>query len=162
MEIVKKKLSDLRLDPLNLRAHGNENIEMIKKSLVSYSQYKPLIVDAKTNIVKIGNGRFQAMKELGWKEADCILVDFDSHEGMEVIDNRLNELSEWKDESLDDWLLNSKGIDWWGVDSAKAVDLFQLEKKRNRPKSDKPKKEKEIPVCPCCGKPLKKKKINLL
>ena len=161
MEMEKIGIDRLREDPLNLRHHGNENIEMIKSSLKESGQYKPLIVDRDTMTVRIGNGRLRAMRELGWLECWCVLLDFSSHEGMEVLDNRLNELSEWKDDSLDDWLLNDKGIDWWGVDSMKSVELFESKRKADRPapeKKDSPKAsgKKASPVCPCCGKPLRK------
>lgn len=162
MEIVKIPLSDLKLDPNNLRSHAPEGISMIKRSLETNSQYKPLIVDEKSFTVLAGNGRLQAMRELGWKEADCIFIDSEKHEGLEVIDNRLNELSAWKDDKIDDWLLQNKGADWWGIDVKKSLDLLKLDKKKNKSTDEKPKKEKKIPVCPCCGKPLKRKKINIL
>lgn len=163
MEIVKMKISDLKEDPLNLRSHGMENLEMIKRSLQTSNQYRPLIVDKFTNVVKIGNGRLKAMRALGWEEADCILMDFSQHEGMDVIDNRLNELSAWADDDLNDWLLNTKGLNWWGIDTNKAIDLSNLERKLERKKNQPAAKaSKEPPVCPCCGKPLKKKKVNLL
>jgi len=166
MELVKKKTSELKFDSENLRHHGVENIEMIKHSLVEFKQYKPLIVDRNTNIVKIGNGRLQAMRELGWKECYCILVDFKEHEGMEILDNRLNELSYWNDENLDDWILNDKGVDWWGCDLQKSLELLDKEKKKRKenspPKKAREKQEKKIPVCPCCGKPIHKVQTVLM
>lgn len=164
MNIVKRKTKDLKLDPTNLRRHGNENIEMIKRSLTENGQYKPIYVDVKTNIVKIGNGRLQAMRELGWEECWVVEIDFSKHEGMEVMDNRLNELSNWSEkETIDDWLLNDKGVDWWGVDAEKSVELLEKEKKRARKAAAKNRPdEKFIPLCPCCQKPLKKVKAILL
>ena len=162
MEIVKIPLSDLKLDPNNLRSHGPEGISMIKRSLEENSQYKPLIVDEKSLIVLAGNGRLMAMKELGWETADCVLVDSEMHDGIEVIDNRLNELSAWyDDEEINDWLLQNKGTDWWGVDSEKSIDLLKISKKRESNSKIK-KREKKTPLCPCCGKPLKRKSINIL
>lgn len=161
IEIVKMKVKDLQFDPDNLRHHGNENIEMIKKSLTSYQQYKPLIVDKKSNVVKIGNGRLRAMKELGWEECWCVLIDFSDHKGMEILDNRLNELSKWKDLDLNDWLLNYKGLDWWGVDSHTAVELQKSEKRKKQEKQTE-KHEHEARLCPCCGHQLKKSQVILL
>ena len=171
MEIQKIQLSRLHEDPLNLRQHGKENIEMLKKSLRDYHQYRPLIVDKNTMAVKIGNGRFMAMKALGWTEADCILVDFESHEGMEVIDNRLNELSEWNDADIDEWLMNEKGVDWWGCDLKKSLELLEKAKKEEqtqlseegeKPKKPRQKREKKEHLCPCCGKPLHRVKPIIL
>lgn len=160
MEIVKIPVDELKLDQMNLRSHGPEGISMIARSLEENTQYKPLIVDKNTKVVLAGNGRLMAMRELGWTHADCILIDSLEHEGLEVVDNRLSELSAWKDESINEWLLMDKGIDWWGVDVKKSQDLLRLEKKKDG--GERQVKTKEAPLCPCCGKPLKKKKINLL
>lgn len=162
MKAVKLQIRDLRLDPENVRRHGNENIEMIRRSLQENQQYRPLIVDEKSKIVKIGNGRLTAMRQLGWTECWCVLVDFSKHEGMEVVDNRLNELSIWEDESLDDWLLNDKGLEWWGVDARKSAVLARKSKQENKQDEEPSKKVEEVPVCPCCGKPLHKSKAVLL
>lgn len=137
---------------------------MIKHSLQEFKQYKPLIVDEKTNIVKIGNGRLQAMKELGWKECYCILIDFKEHEGIEVLDNRLNELSYWNDEGIDKWLLSNKGVDWWGIDTQKSIELFEKEKKKHAKPSNhnKTKKDVKSPKCPCCGMSLHRVQREIL
>lgn len=158
MEIVRLKVSDLHLDPENLRNHGNENIEMLKRSLREFGQTKPLIVDSSSMVVKIGNGRLTAMRALGWEEADCILVDFSQHRGMEVLDNRLNELSSWKDQDMDRWLMDEKGVEWWGVDASKSLQLLEKEKKETQ-KAQMKNREKKSPVCPCCGKPVHKIKV---
>ena len=165
MNIVKKKISELRFDSENLRNHGTENIEMIKRSLTEFKQYKPLVVDKDTNIVKIGNGRLQAMKELGWKECYCVIVDFKEHKGMEVFDNRINELSYWNDKNIDDWILNDKGVDWWGCDLHKSLELLEKEKKERKSahsKVTKERQEKSNPVCPHCGRPIHKVQTVIL
>lgn len=156
MKIVKLKISDLKLDPENVRHHGAENIEMIKRSLQENKQYKPIVVDSNTMVVRIGNGRLQAMKSLGWTECWCVLLDFNGHEGLEVLDNRLNELSYWTDSSLDDWLLNDKGLDWWGVDSRKARSLQNKKRASEKKEESNDTKKESVPRCPCCGKPLHK------
>ncbi len=86
-------------------------------------QHKPLVVD-KDGVVRIGNGRLRALKELGWTEAWGVEMDFIQHSGVEVLDHRLAELSTWKDSSLDDWLLG-KGVEWFGVDAEKSQDLLK-------------------------------------
>ena len=160
MKLVRLPIEELRLDPQNLRHHGNENLELIKKSLKASGQYKPLIIDRATRVVKIGNGRLQAMRELGWTEAWCVEVDFAQHPGMEVLDNRLNELSQWQDASIDDWLKNDKGLDWWGVDAAKSLSLARSPRSVSAPEGESKEKtppaKKSPPLCPCCGKPLRK------
>lgn len=155
MKLEKIQIDRLKEDPNNLREHSVENIEMIKNSIKEYGQYKPLIVDKSTMIVKAGNGRLRAMKELGYTECNCILMD--ASDSLAVIDNRLNELSEWNDDELNKWLKNEKGLDWFGIDIDLSNELLKLkddtEKKEKKQTNNQPK----IKLCPCCGKPLKKK-----
>ena len=106
--------------------------------------------------VKIGNGRVMAMRELGWTECDALLIDFSDKKGMEIIDNRLNELSSWQDKEIKKWW-KEKGNTWWGVDKeieSKINKILNAESKEKRNKT-------EI-LCPKCGKPLQKKKRIIL
>jgi len=172
IEITRVRLSDLKLDLNNLRGHGEAEIDLIVRSLTIFGQFKPLIVDKATMTVKIGNGRLMAMRKMGWTECDCVLLDWEKQKGMEVIDNRLNEMSAWADKSADKWFAE-KGADWWGFDedmSAKVEKIIEREEKKSQKEQQKPeekaeqteKKEKEVPLCPCCGKPLKKKERMVL
>ena len=147
----------------NLRGHGESEIDLIVRSLTIFGQYKPLIVDKDTMTVKIGNGRLMAMRKMGWTECDVILLDWKEQQGMEVIDNRLNEMSAWVDKSADKWFAE-KGADWWGFDEDMSSKVEKIIEREEKKKSAQPaekkkpaKKEEEIHLCPCCGKPLKKK-----
>ena len=173
IEITRVKTSDLKLDLENLRGHGEAEIDLIVRSLTIFGQFKPLIVDKKTMTVKIGNGRLMAMRKMGWTECDCVLLDWDEQKGMEVIDNRLNELSAWVDKSVDKWFAE-KGADWWGFDDetvGKVEKIIEKKEKKERKESQEPsekeqketkKEERQVPLCPCCGKPLKKKERMIL
>ena len=170
IKIEKIKVSDLNLDMQNLRGHKEPEIELLVRSLTIFGQYKPLIVDKATMTVKIGNGRLMAMRKMGWTECDCILVDWSDRQGMEVMDNRLNELSSWVDSGLGKWF-KEKGTDWWGVDeeiSGKLERLAEKAEKAEQKKTEKQETEQPVeeqkqgPLCPCCGKPLIKKKRIML
>lgn len=167
IETTRVKTSDLKLDLENLRGHKDSEIDLIVRSLTIFGQFKPLIVDKATMTVKIGNGRLMAMRKIGWTECDVVLLDWTDSKGMEVIDNRLNEMSAWVDKSADKWFAE-KGVDWWGFDEEMAPKVERLVE-RNAKKKDKatqtdgqPKKEPEVPLCPCCGKPLLKKERMIL
>ena len=167
IKIERVKVSDLNLDMQNLRGHKEPEIELLVRSLTIFGQYKPLIVDKATMTVKIGNGRLMAMRKMGWTECDCVLVDWSDKQGMEVMDNRLNELSSWIDSGLGKWF-KDKGTDWWGVDDEISGKLERLAEKAEKDEQKKkgkaednppePEPEKQVPLCPCCGKPLVKKK----
>jgi len=152
MEISKIKCSDLKLDLHNLRGHNEDEIDLLVRSLTIFGQFKPLIVDKNDMTVKIGNGRLMAMRKMGWTECDCILMDFSDKQGLEVIDNRLNELSSWQDKDLKKWF-KSKGNEWWGIDKLIAS---KVERIVATPDKEEKKTKKER-LCPCCGKPLVKK-----
>lgn len=169
-KIEKVKLSELKLDLTNLRGHGESEIDLIVRSLTIFGQFKPLIVDKNTMQVKIGNGRLMAMRKMGWTECDCILIDWEDKKGLEVIDNRLNELSTWQDKDLNKWF-KDKGSDWWGIDDEIAPKVEKIIKKEEKKKNKKEKseikqqnksQEKNIFICPCCGKPLIKKSRIIL
>lgn len=163
MQIEKVKLSTLKLDTNNLRGHNEEEIQLLSRSLTVFGQYKPILVDKDNMTVKVGNGRLMAMRQLGWTECDCILLDWNDKRGLEVIDNRINELSSWVDKDLKKWFQN-KGNEWWGIDDEIMPKVEKYIKQKEKPKNNEVdvKTESSKPVCPCCGKELMKKKRIIL
>lgn len=157
MKIENIKLSSLKLDLQNLRGHSEEEIQLLSRSLTIFGQYKPLIVDKNTMTVKIGNGRLMAMRKLGWTSADCVLLDWSNKKGMEIIDNRLNELSSWQNKDLNKWF-KEKGNTWWGIDPIIKPKIDKIISEKIK----KQKNEKQLILCPHCGKPLIKKKRLIL
>lgn len=98
-------VTSLTQHPLNPRIHGKENINYIKKSLKTFSQYAPIIVDKENQTILAGNGTFQAAIELGYTEIDTIQIEGLTEEQKNAIiiaDNKLNELSYWLKDSLKD------------------------------------------------------------
>lgn len=154
MQIKKKKLEELVIDEQNIRLHNEQNIMMIVNSLKEYGQWKPLIIQKGSNKVLCGNGRLEAMKILGWKECECIQVQ--NNAGLSIIDNRLNELSFWKDERLYEWLRGEEG--WWGIDED--IQKILNKKKKKKERKERVKKVEKY-ICPCCGKELKKEMVIL-
>jgi ParB-like chromosome segregation protein Spo0J len=65
MKIETTKISELSLDPSNVRKHSRRNLDAIKASLRKFGQQKPIVVDA-TGVVLAGNGTLTAARELGW------------------------------------------------------------------------------------------------
>ena len=102
MKIATVALSTLKVDKRNARKHNQRNIDEIKRSLEGLGQHRPFVVQKDTMRILIGNGMWQAMKELGWKEAQAIFVDDDDATATRraLADNRTAELAEWDDEVL--------------------------------------------------------------
>ena len=57
------------------RSIPGEQIEQIKNSIIEFGFADPLAVWGDNNIIVEGNGRYIALNELGYKEAECIRLD---------------------------------------------------------------------------------------
>lgn len=75
MEIVKLKIDELTPYEKNAKLHTKEQIEQIKLSIQKYQMCDPIGVWGEKNIICEGHGRWMALKELGYKEVDCIRLD---------------------------------------------------------------------------------------
>jgi ParB-like chromosome segregation protein Spo0J len=89
-------------DPANARRHPEKNMTTIKGSLARLGQRIPIVVTA-DNVIRKGNGTWQAAKDLGWKE--IAVVRAPDLQGVEAIafaiaDNRSSELAEWNPDIL--------------------------------------------------------------
>lgn len=97
------KLDDLKLDPKNARLHSEKNIAAIVASLKAFGQDEAVIVQKRSGVVRVGNGRVIAARELvksgddRWSMIAAIVVDEDdlSAAARAVAHNRTAELSGW-------------------------------------------------------------------
>ncbi len=69
------KIKDLEINPENSKMHPREQIEDLKVSIKTFGFVGSIGID-ENNIVVDGNGRLQALKELGYEEVSCIKLDF--------------------------------------------------------------------------------------
>ena len=88
MNIVKRKLSELKQAEKNIRMHPDKQINEYIRSLEKNGQLKPIVID-ENNVIWIGNGLYQAMTKAGYKEAYCLLK-----EGMTEKDKKKMMLSD--------------------------------------------------------------------
>lgn len=95
-------IESLHNDPANVRLHPDANMRAIADSLRSYGQVEPLVVQAGTGRVIGGNGRLDAMRNLGWSEVDIVEVDVDDVRAaaIGIALNRTSELASWDDGAL--------------------------------------------------------------
>jgi len=119
-------IDSIKNDPHNVRSHSERNINVIKKSLETYGQRKPIVVN-QDGIIEAGNGMYQAAKELGWTEIAAVRVD-DKEEvakAFGIIDNKSAELAEWDLPGLKDVL---ESLDTGAFDmEATGFDMKEIE-----------------------------------
>jgi len=108
MEVTRRLISDLTLDPRNARLHSQKNLDAIKKSLTQFGQRKPIVV-THDGLVLAGNGTMEAAKSLGWDHIDVTTTpadwDINTARAYALADNRTAELAEWDENVLAKQLL---------------------------------------------------------
>jgi DNA modification methylase len=108
MEVTRRLLVDLLLDPENARKHSQKNLDAIKASLTKFGQRKPIVINSK-GVILAGNGTVEAARSLGWDHIDVAVVPSDWDEATArayaLADNRTAELAEWDENVLAKQLL---------------------------------------------------------
>lgn len=119
MEARKFQMSELSLDPGNVRLHSERNIETIMGSLRRFGQQKPIVID-QNSVIRAGNGTYEAARNLGWTDIMCVQTDLEGVEAAaySLVDNRTAELAEWNFEGLSTMLKGLKEDD--------TIDLVEL------------------------------------
>jgi ParB family transcriptional regulator, chromosome partitioning protein len=101
MNVEAVPIDSVSTDPANLRKHDERNIQAIIASLRRFGQQHPIVIDSR-GIVLAGNGRYEAIKRMGWKtilavRSDLAGVDATAYA---IADNRTSELANWDDTAL--------------------------------------------------------------
>lgn len=110
MNIVKRKLSELKPAEKNLRMHPDKQINEYVRSLNKNGQLKPIVID-ENNVIWIGNGLHQAMIKAGYTEAYCLLKEGMTEKDkkkMMASDNRIFDLGVDDMTVFDEFILEFK------------------------------------------------------
>lgn len=147
MEIVMKKVSELKPYDKNAKKHDAKQIENVANSIKRFGWQQPIVIDD-NGVVVIGHCRLMAAKKLGLSHVPATvasgLTDLEIRE-LRIADNKTNE-SPWDfallEEDASELLFD--GFDF-GFDSAAADidDLFE--------ESEEAPKEPKRVQCPHCG-----------
>jgi hypothetical protein len=94
-------ISELRPDPRNANTHPRRNLDVIKLSLATFGQVKPLVVTPDLT-VHAGSGTLEAAIELGWTHMSVTEFQGTAEEARAyaIADNRASELSIWDERVL--------------------------------------------------------------
>ena len=104
MEIIKLAIDELTPDPTNAKDHPRWQIEQIKDSIEQFGNLDPIGVWGDGNLIVEGHGRYEALKELGYNEAECIRLDWLTEEerrAYALVHNKLTMNSGFIPEALD-------------------------------------------------------------
>lgn len=102
LDAMRVPIGSLNLDLKNARTHGEANLAAIRDSLQRFGQRLPVVVQAQGMVVRAGNGRVVAARQLGWDTIAAVIVDESDVEAtaFALVDNRSSELAEWDDDTL--------------------------------------------------------------
>lgn len=102
MEITKIKLKDIKPYEGNAKKHPAEQIRQIEESIREFGNNDPIAVD-ESNVIIEGHGRYIALRNLGYEEAECIVLKGLSEEqknAYRLVHNQLTMNSGWDMETL--------------------------------------------------------------
>src|SRR5437879_376839 len=102
LEIVYRRIDDLKPDPKNPRQHSKKQIRQLARSIETFDFTVPALVDRDGNVIA-GHGRMMACRELGWSEIPTILIDGLSEakrRALMIADNRIAENASWEERLL--------------------------------------------------------------
>jgi len=102
MLVVKRAISELKLDPKNPRIHTPLQIKQIARSIKAFGFNVPLLVDDQLNVIA-GHGRVAACKLLGCTHVPTICLEHltpPQIRAFMIADNRLTENAAWDNQLL--------------------------------------------------------------
>lgn len=146
-------IEELELDADNARIHTRRQIEEIKRSLEAYGQDQPLVVQRDGMIVRKGNGRLIAMRELGWTHAAALVLDEPTAKAVArgIADNRSADLALWDESALARQLEALLGEEWPTGYNERESEVLIDRLGQDPPPGAGAKDVERRMVCPSCG-----------
>lgn len=114
MEFKKLKIDSLvpaTYNPRKKLKPGDSEFEKIKNSIQEFGYVEPVIVNNDLTVIG-GHQRISVLKNLGFTEIDCVLIDIDKTKE-KALNIALNKISgEWNKELLADMITDLQGLDY--------------------------------------------------
>ena len=109
--MAQRQIEHLIVDIDSVQPHEKNvrqgDIGAISESLKAHGQYRPIVVDKRTNRILAGNHTWKAAKALGWQQIAAGYVETkDDDEALRILlaDNRTTDLASYDDSGLADLL----------------------------------------------------------
>jgi DNA modification methylase len=121
---ISPTLDELRVPTPSLTLYDRNprrgNVAKIVESLRHNGQYRPIVVNRRTNQVLAGNHTLAAARELGWDEIAVTFVDVDDEQAARIalVDNRANDVAGYDDQMLADLLATLPDLDGTGFEQS--------------------------------------------
>ena len=136
--MAQREIEHLIVDIDSVQPHEKNvrqgDIGAISESLKAHGQYRPIVVDRRTNRILAGNHTWKAAKALGWQQIAAGYVETkDDDEALRILlaDNRTTDLASYdesglaellkqlvaSDEGLEGTLFNNEDLDQLLVDA---------------------------------------------
>lgn len=151
MEIIYRKLSEMKKLDGNPRKITTEQMETLKQSLEAnrdYFEARPLILSDRTGelVVIAGNQRYEACRQLGIEECPTVLLSglTEEREKEIIIRDNVNN-GEWDEELLQEW--DAADLQDWGVDISSLELLPEEEPKEAVEDNFDEETDKVEPIC---------------
>jgi ParB-like chromosome segregation protein Spo0J len=93
-------IDSIETHPKNVR---QGDIGAISESLKAHGQYRPIVVDKRTNRILAGNHTWKAAKSLGWTQINAGYIETkDDDEALRILlaDNKANDLATYNESEL--------------------------------------------------------------
>lgn len=74
------KLNPAKYNPRKKLKAGDPEYEKLKRSIETFGYVEPIVWNKKTGLVISGHQRLTVLTDLGYKEADCVVVDMNEND----------------------------------------------------------------------------------
>lgn len=162
MNIQKIPINKLKLAEYNPRKSlkkGDAEYEKLKNSIEMFEIVDPIIVNKDYTVIG-GHQRLKVLKDLGYKEVECNVLDLpkDKEKALNIALNKIS--GEWEFEKLSDILEEIKDFKYeTGFDENEILNIVASPEPDvivdTLPKQEKKGKGKEI-LCPYCKRSFRK------
>lgn len=107
MKIEKMNINDLKAAEYNPRKDlqpTDEEYQHIKNSIETFGYIEPIIINIRNNTIVGGHQRTKVLKDLGYSEVECILVDLNEQEEKSANIALNSAVGLWDEEKLQELL----------------------------------------------------------